>query len=296
MRWLPYKAVDGIGGFILNAMNNPFFTLDTAFYHSHGRYSVKVRAEMLRELGYAGTNASLWDDQAWSDLPVLVQSLDAHGLQLLGIWTSADVATGTFDPRLAEAIKLLAGRPAVIELALNSSSEHDKPSAPRADARAAELVHKVATLAAAAGLRVALYPHANSWLERVEDAVRLGMRVNRPEVGMTFNLYHWLYTDGTELEARLQLALPRMWNVTVNGTTRRGERDWTIEPLDQGKFDPFYFLGALARTGYAGPIALQGYGVGGDVYANLKRSITAYRDLTMRIVKHEAWSRLGPAR
>lgn len=275
-------------------MNNPFYAMDTAFYHGSRRYPVRARAEMLKELGYAGTIATLWDDQAWSDLPELVRQLDAHGLGLLSIWVGFDVATGQIDARLPEAIKLLAGRPTLLEVALGSSSEHDKPSAPRADGRAVELLNKLAAMAAPAGLRIALYPHANFLMERVEDAVRLAMRANRPELGVTFNLYHWLCVDGAELDARLQLALPRLWNVTINGSTRRGERDCTIEPLGRGSFDTFHFLGALARTGYSGPIALQGYGVGGDVYANLKASISAYRDTTMRLARHPDWSRLEP--
>jgi len=122
--------------------------------------------------------------------------------------------------------------------------------------------------------------------------VRLGMRVNRPEVGLTFNFKHWLSADGTELDARLQLAMPRMWSLTINGMTLRGERDYTIEPLDSGTFDLFYALSAVAGAGYAGPIAWPGYGVGGDVYANLRRTMTAYRDLCLRVSTRTAWGRL----
>ena len=35
------------------------------------------------------------------------------------------------------------------------------------------------------------------------------------------------------------------------------------------------FLGAFAGMGYAGPASLQGFGVGGDVYAYLRRSMAA---------------------
>ena len=161
-----------------------------------------------------------------------------------------------------------------------SSSAHDEPSSSRADARAAGVIHGVAEIAAKNSLCVALYPHANFWLERVEDSVRLAMHVNRENVGVTFNLFHWLCTDGHELDARLQLALPRAWNVSINGCTVRGPRDGTIETLDQGSYNVEPFLAAVERLGYTGPISLQGWSVRGDAYDNLKRSMTAYRRMT----------------
>lgn len=53
-------------------------------------------------------------------------------------------------------------------------------------------IRAIATVAAANGVRVALYPHTGFWLARVEDAMRVAEEINRPEVGVTFNLCHWL--------------------------------------------------------------------------------------------------------
>jgi len=47
--------------------------------------------------------------------------------------------------------------------------------------------------------------------------------------------------------------------------------------LDRGSFDVRQLLKALNELGYTGPIGLQGYGIGGDVYENLKRSMEAWR-------------------
>lgn len=278
----------------MRAMSNVLFAMDTCFYNRDGRYTPRARAAMLRDLGYAGVNATLWDDRSWADMPALLAALDAQGLALSGIYASVDVAQGQIDPRLSGVLDMLAGRPALLELSMNSSGEHDKPSSPRADTRAADVVNRLADLTRQRGLRLSLYPHVNCWLERLEDAVRLLMRVNRDDVGVTFNLFHWLYADGQDLPARLELALPRLQNVTINGTTSRGPRDCTIEPLDLGTFDLFAFLGAIARTGYAGPMSLQGYGVGGDTYANLRRSMAAWRDLSARVARHADWTRLDP--
>ena len=63
-------------------MHNPLYAMDTCFQHAHGRSRPAARAEMLKELGFAGTNASLVDERAWNELPELMRQLDRHGLRL----------------------------------------------------------------------------------------------------------------------------------------------------------------------------------------------------------------------
>ncbi len=47
------------------------------------------------------------------------------------------------------------------------------------------------------------------------------------------------------------------------------------------------FLKALKNSGYTGPIGLQGYGIGGDAYDNLKRSMSAWRKLSEKLAAKE---------
>jgi hypothetical protein len=69
----------------------------------------------------------------------------------------------------------------------------------------------------------------------------------------------------------------------------------TIESLADGELDNFALLGSLQRVGYRGMVGVQGYGMGGDCYGNLQRSLTAYRDLTRRLAAHPEWAVLRPA-
>jgi len=134
-------------------------------------------------------------------------------------------------------------------------------------------------------VRVALYPHYGFWVERVEDAVRVAKKVNRKNVGVTFNLCHWLRVDEEEnMQSVIKLAMPYLFVVTINGADSDG-KDWKelIQTLDRGSFDISRFLRTLNDCGYTGPIGLQGYGIGGDAYDNLKRSMNAWRQLSKRI-------------
>ena len=118
-------------------------------------------------------------------------------------------------------------------------------------------------------------------MERVEDAVRVARKVERENVGATFNLCHWLKVDGKDLQARLEQALPHLSVVTVNGADADGAGwDRLIQTLDKGSYDVGGVLTILEGLGYTGPIGLQGYGIGGDVHDNLRRSMDAWRKLS----------------
>lgn len=56
--------------------------------------------------------------------------------------------------------------------------------------------------------------------------------------------------------------------------------------------DNFAVLGALRAVGYAGPMGVQGYSVGGDAYATLRHSLAALRDMARQLDAHPDWARL----
>ena len=75
-------------------------------------------------------------------------------------------------------------------------------------------------------------------------------------------------------------AMPHLFVVSINGADSGG-KDWKtlIQTLDRGSFNMRRFLRTLNRAGYTGPIGLQCYGIGGDAYDNLSRSIDAWKRL-----------------
>jgi sugar phosphate isomerase/epimerase len=105
--------------------------------------------------------------------------------------------------------------------------------------------------------------------------------VDRPNVGVMFNLCHWLRVDTSrDYKPLLKLALPRLWAVSINGADEFDEKpgwDRYIQPLDKGNFDVAGFLRTLRGLGYTGPIGLQCYGIGGDAREHLARSIAVWR-------------------
>ena len=254
---------------------NPFFALDNAVADEKHQ-TVEAQAQALAKLGYDGISVGL--DRCPS-IPDLLDELDRRGLRLFTIYTGINIDPGqtTYSEKLEDTIRLLHGRNTIFWLFMRSQTH--KPSDPAADERAVAILRDVADLAARHKVRIALYPHHAFWLESIDDAMRLAEKVDRPNVGVTFNLCHWLRVHPEDSDASLiERAMPRLFVVTINGADSDGQ-DWKtlIQTLDQGTFDMGNFLQTLGRAGYTGPVGLQGYGIGGDAYDNLKRSIQAWK-------------------
>jgi sugar phosphate isomerase/epimerase len=258
----------------------PFFALcmDT---HDARKRNLREQAEMLKDLGYAGAG-HLW-------LPGLSErlaTLDAAGLRLFQVYLSLNIdpkAKESYDPRLKDTLPLLKDRDVMLAVLVTGG----KPSDETLDPRAVALLREIADMARPNGVRVVLYPHVHNWLERVEDGIRLTRKIERANVGVMFNLCHWLKLDEeSRLRPLLKAAMPYLMAVSINGTDtgtaiRTGKGNW-IQPLDSGSFQVSTVLQTLEDLGYSGPIGLQCYGIPGDARDNLARSMAAWRKLRQR--------------
>jgi sugar phosphate isomerase/epimerase len=262
---------------------NPFFAFDNGA--GYGRVAPEAQAAMLKELGYAGIAYT-----GARQIPEVLRALDARGLTMFSIYVDVCLTPETgkpaYDPALKTAIKQLRGRPTQIWLPIGGG----RPSSADLDDRAVAVIREVADMAAAAGLRVVLYPHLGNYVQRLEDALRLIGKAGRKNVGVAFNLCHFLKVEGEKnLERRLKQARPHLFAVNINGAdggdTGRMGWDRLIQTLDRGSFDVGCLLAAVKQIGYSGPIGLQCYGIPGDNRQNLKRSINAWRNLGVRAAK-----------
>jgi len=239
-----------------------------------------AHARVLKELGYAGIAPS-----GTVGVPAMLEAVDKHGIDLTALYVRADLdpEKGKYDAALPEVIRSLKGRDTFIWLYILRGKF--APSSDEGDAEAVAIVREIAAMCEEAGIRVALYPHTGFYVQRVEDAVRVVRKVDRPNVGVTFNLCHWLKVDEPASMKRLmELALPHLFLVTINGADADGQTwDRLIQPLDRGSFDVYGFLKTLQQLGYHGPIGLQCYGVPGDKHENLKRSMDAWRKLSAKL-------------
>ncbi len=259
----------------------PFFPF-CIDWHDARKRTYAQQAEMLKELGYDGVG-HIWLDGVEERL----KTLDAAGLRLFQITMTVDLSPGKppYDAeRFKQVLALVNGRHVQFDLLINGA----KPSDTAADERGVEVLRAMSDLARNSGSQLLLYPHVGCWVERIQDAVRVAAKVDRPNVGVMFNLCHWLRVDPQrDYRPLLKQALPWLWAVSINGADEFDAQpgwDHYIQPLDKGSFDVAGLLKTLKELGYQGPVGLQCYGIGGDARDHLARSMTAWRKLNAAFV------------
>ncbi len=260
------------------AGTNPFFAMNTI-----ARGGPDVVVPMLTELGFDGLGGSAGDD-------AMAKALEASGLKFFNGYLTLDLdaAKPMPDERLRGIIDRMAGHQCALWLAISKVQDAGVAfprSSSDGDPAALAKLRELADYARARGVRIALYPHAGSWLERVEDAVRIADKLGRADVGVTFNLCHWLKVEGSERDPLpvLRAARPRLMFITINGAdtgdTQKMGWDRLIQPLGRGSYDVAAFLGKARATGYTGPVGFQGFGIREDPREVLTQTMAAWRKL-----------------
>ena len=250
----------------------PFFAFDNGLRE----LSPAQQASLLKELGYAGISYT-----GTNDLARWLKAFDDAGLRVFNLYVGATIGKdrATYDPGIPDAMKLLKGRDTALWLFVTRAP--DAATGPAAETQAVHVVREIADLAAAGGVQVVLYPHTGMYVETTGDAVRLAKAVDRSNVGVTFNLCHFLRVDKPEdLERVLTEAAPLLRFVSINGADADA-KDWSrlIRPLDEGSFDVGKVLRVLDRIGYRQPIGLQCYDIKLTPREHLSRSMMAWRKL-----------------
>ncbi|MEM8710813.1 MAG: DUF4174 domain-containing protein [Planctomycetota bacterium] len=234
--------------------------------------SPAANAALVKELGYDGIGSV--EGKLVSPYAEACRKLD---LRIFSCYLGGTVTVDgwTTDDPLDKAITALAGTDAVIELFVRAERN-------ATDKQAIQFVQSVASKAASAKLRVALYPHAGFHVATVADAVRIAKASGCANVGVAFNLCHFLKVepDG-DLRETLKLAAPLLWSVSTCGADAEGTSWKTlIRPLDEGSFDQRSLLRTLREVGYRGPVGLQCFGIQTGPEENLERSVTSWKRLT----------------
>jgi len=262
-------------------MSNPFYVMDTNLGRWKGHTPDQV-AKLLKDLGYDGYGHS-----GTKGIDEYLTALDKHGLNMFNTYLKLDLDAETkVDPAIYELLPKFKGRNAMLWLPVPSRKYPAESEA--GDAAAVQAIRQLADKAHEYGVKIALYPHARFYVETLDDALRIAEKVNRRNVGVTFNLCHWLKVDGDKDPSKtLKKAMPYLFQVTINGTDSGDTiaMNWRrlIQPLDSGTYNVAQLLQTLKQLGYTGPIGLQGYGVPGDPKENLARSMKAWKKIKKTI-------------
>lgn len=252
---------------------NPFFAMDTC--------APTTRMDLLKELGYSGFS---WRP---GDISQVMKDASVRNLKVYAVYSGITLRKDGIDGDQTSLITALKDTGVILWMPIMRKDV--AASSAEADPIAVPALQGLADLAASNNVRIALYPHSGFWIERVQDAVRVARKVNRPNFGVTFNLCHCLMVgDEDKITDLLKEAMPYLFLVTINGAdTGAGHTKWDrlIRPLDEGSKDILAVLQTLRSLDYRGPIGLQGYGVKLPADENIKRSWAGWQTLNKRLAE-----------
>jgi sugar phosphate isomerase/epimerase len=231
--------------------------------------SVAKGAQTLKELGYSGIG-SVYGNV----LEDYQREYQKAGLRIYSIYVGGKIggSGAVYEPAVTDAIRRLKGTDTMVELFVQGGKN-------ATDEQAVSFVQEIAGHARKSGLRVVLYPHVSFYIDTVGDALRIARASGMDNVGVAFNLCHFLKVEpGSDLRKTLDGAKPLLWSVSVCGADTDG-LDWStlIRPLDEGSFDQAALLRHLREIGYEGDVGMQCYSIKTAARENLRRSLAAWK-------------------
>ena len=266
----------GISTFI-QSLGTPAKSLPVyAFQNGVHFKTVKERVQVLKELGYDGIGSAKLSQSDLS-LPDRLKAYEKAGLKIFSFYIGGKLSSEghTFQSEIPEAIRQLKGHDTILELYIQGSKKNNT------DEQAIAFVQKIADLAEKSGLRVVLYPHAGFYIDTLSDAIRVARKSQRNNVGVMFNLCHFLKVEPkANLKATLLEGKDLLWQVSTSGA-EMGGTNWgqLIQTLDRGDFDQKALFQILDEIGFSGNVGFQCYAIRGNSRENLKRSMDAWKKL-----------------
>lgn len=229
------------------------------------------QASLLDELGFAGMSGRPGNHAA------IIDAFDQQGLKLFATYVvlRADAESCPIPADLEAEIRKLEGRDTVLWLNVSGRST---------DEVVVPAIQQICDLGAELGLKVVLYPHVNSHTDVVTSCLRLIELADRDNLGLSFNLCHFLkQNDPADLEKTIRAAAPHLWLASIHGadTGDTQEMGWDrlIQPLGDGTFPVNKVMNLFEEIGYTGPIGLQCYAIKQPAAVHLTRSMAAWRQL-----------------
>ncbi|MGM9508196.1 sugar phosphate isomerase/epimerase family protein [Larkinella sp. GY13] len=276
-------------------IQNHFFVLHNAIRGDSTYKTFDQQVAFIKSLGYDGVEINLLDS-----FEGMKAALDKHRFTGSYFYIKINLDSPTLDPRIEPYIRALKGSKTVLAPFIVSDSKRFTSPSATADSIVVSQLRQMGEWAKAANLQVAVYPHVSFYVEKVDHALRLVQQIDRPNVGLTFNLCHWLATtpkaERGDWKGLLTTLKPHLKMITISGANNvdaagmdngsTGIWNQYILPLGTGSFDTYELVRfAVQDLKFRGPIGVQCYAMKGDKPTNLRNTMAAWQQFQSRMAR-----------
>jgi sugar phosphate isomerase/epimerase len=271
-------------------LTNEFFTLHNIIRGDSIYNTPDKQVELIKKAGFDAIEINQVEN-----FESMKASLDKYQFKGAYFYVKLKLEEPYFDKRLADYIQQLKGTNVIIAPFIVSESKKFKPSSHDADTLVVRLVRQIADMAKKSNLQVAIYPHYGFYVERTDHALALVKEINRKNVGLTFNLCHWLATtsqsERSTLKPHLKELSPSLKMITICGandvvTQQKNVWDDYILPLGTGSFDTYDLVKYMVKDlKFKQPIGVQCYNIKGNKPLLVQNTITVWKEYKKRLEK-----------
>lgn len=271
-------------------IKNDFFTLHNIIRGDSIYNTFDKQVELVKKAGYDGIEIN--QTQSFEGMKA---ALDKHQFAGSYFYVRVELKEPYMDKRLEEYIRQLKGSKTIIAPFIIADADGFKPSSHGADSLVVRFITQLSDWAKSSGLQVAIYPHYGFYVERTDHAMALLRQISRKNVGLTFNLCHWLATTAPEersqLKSHLKTLRPYLKMMTVCGandvmTQQKTIWDDYILPLGTGSFDTYALIKyAVKDLKFKGPIGVQCYNIKGNKPQLVQNTMTVWKGYVSRLEK-----------
>lgn len=269
-------------------ITNEFFTLHNIIRGDSVYNTFDKQVELIKKAGFDAIEINQVDS-----FEGMKAALDKHQFSGAYFYVKMNLEEPYMDKRLESYIQQLKGTKVIIAPFIVSDAKRYKPSSHEADTLIVRLVRQVGDWAKSAGLPVAIYPHYGFVVERNDHALALVKQIDQKNVGLTFNLCHWLATttaaERSGMKAQLKEMKPHLKMITICGandvmTQQKVAWDDYILPLGTGSFDTYGLVKYVVKDlKFNGPIGVQCYNIKANKPLLVQTTISAWKEMKTRL-------------
>jgi sugar phosphate isomerase/epimerase len=250
-------------------LRNEFFVFHNIIAGDKTYNSYESQVKVVKASGFDGIE--IGSEESFDEM---FEAIEKNDFKCSSFYVKLKVEDKHVPASLAQAIKKLKGSGTVISPHIERETRKSGSPSASEDEAVVKLLQELSILCSESNLQIAIYPHYNFYLETTNHALSLVEKVNRKNVGLGFNLCHWLATtieqERANLYAHLQTLRPYLKMISICGANNVSSRETTIWndyilPLGQGSFDTKGLVAFITRKlNYKGPIGIQAYNIKGD--------------------------------
>lgn len=250
-------------------LRNEFFVFHNIIASDKTYNSYESQVKLVKSSGFNGIE--IGSEESFEEL---FEAIEKNDFKCSSFYVKLKVEDKQVPASLAQYIKKLKGSGTVISPHIERETRKSGGPSEYEDEAVVKLLQQLSVLCSESKLQIAIYPHHKFYLETTSHALSLVKKVNRENVGLGFNLCHWLATTNEQERANLyphlQTLRPYMKMMSICGANNVISREpmiWNdyILPLGQGSFDTKGLVAFVTgKLNYRGPIGIQAYNIKGD--------------------------------